>query len=137
MGLFEAFDAGCDIEVLTDGEGNVTEGPGFNIFVLKDGRLLTPAEGVFDGMTRRTVLELARETNLAAVETPVPVELLHGAEEVFLTSTAGGIMPVTRIDGSPVGDGTPGPVTLSLRDRYWSKKEAGWLGTSVEVHPPD
>lgn len=136
LGLLEAFDAGCDIEVLCDGDGNVTEGPGFNIFVLSKGQLLTPREGVFNGMTRRTVLELASATNLAATETAVPAELLRGADEVFLTSTAGGILPVTRIDGRPVGDGRPGPVTLRLRQIYWAKKEQGWLGTAVDYRAP-
>lgn len=132
MGLFEAFDAGCDIEVLSDRDGNVTEGPGFNIFVLADGRLLTPKEGVFDGMTRRTVLELAGETNVRAQEAIVPADLLRRAAEVFLTSTAGGIMPVTAIDGEKVGDGRPGPLTRRLQELYWSKKEKGWLGTPID-----
>jgi len=132
LGLFEAFDAGCDIEVLGDGQGNVTEGPGFNIFARSGGRLVTPGEGVFDGMTRRSVLELARETNLDAAETTVAADLVRGADEVFLTSTAGGVMPVTRIDGRPVGDGRPGPVTLRLRQHYWARKEQGWLGTRVD-----
>jgi branched-chain amino acid aminotransferase len=132
LGLFEAYDAGCDIEVLSDRGGNVTEGPGFNIFVLAGGRLLTPREGVFDGMTRRTVLELAGETNVRAEETIVPADLVRRAEEVFLTSTAGGIMPVTAIDGEKVGDGRPGPLTRRLRELYWSKKEKGWLGTPID-----
>lgn len=135
MGLFEAYDAGCDVEVLVDGQGNVTEGPGFNIFVARDGRLMTPDEGVFDGMTRRTVIELARETNVKIEVAEVPIEAVRGADEIFLTSTAGGIMPVTRIDGVPVGDGAPGPLTSRLRDLYWSKKEAGWLGTPVDYTP--
>jgi len=132
LGLFEAYDAGCDIPLLCDGAGNVTEGPGFNVFVLSKGRLLTPGEGVFDGMSRRTVLELARETNLATAETTVAADLMRSADEVFLTSTAGGIMPVTHIDGKPVGDGRPGPVTTRLRDIYWTRKAEGWLGTPVD-----
>ena len=132
LGLFEAYDAGCDIEVLSDRDGNVTEGPGFNIFVLKNGRLMTPREGVFDGMTRRTAIELARETNLDVDETTVPADAVRGADEVFLSSTAGGIMPVTRIDGEPVGDGQPGPVTLRLKQLYWRKKEEGWHGTRID-----
>lgn len=132
LGLFEAYDAGCDIEVLSDRDGNVTEGPGFNIFVLRNGRLMTPREGVFDGMTRRTVIELARETNLEVDETTVPADAVRGADEVFLSSTAGGIMPVTRIDGEPVGDGQPGPVTLRLKQLYWRKKEEGWHGTRID-----
>jgi len=132
LGLFEAYDAGCDIEVLSDRDGNVTEGPGFNIFVVSKGLLMTPAEGVFDGMTRRTVIELADETNVKVEEATVPAEMVRGAEEVFLSSTAGGIMPVARIDGQPVGDGQPGPVTQHLKQLYWARKEQGWLGTRID-----
>jgi branched-chain amino acid aminotransferase len=132
MGLFEAYDNGCDIDVLVDGEGNVTEGPGFNIFVLKGGRLHTPLDGVFDGMTRRTIIDLAPETNVTVEEGPVPVETVQSADEIFITSTAGGVMPVTKISGRPVGDGSPGPLTQRLNRLYWSKKEAGWLGTPVD-----
>lgn len=132
MGLFEAFDAGCDIEVLGDGKGNVTEGPGFNIFVLSGGRLATPASGVFDGMTRRTVIELCAETNLSIAEAEVSVATLRTADEVFITSTAGGIMPITHLNGVAVGDGMPGPLTKRLQQLFWTRKEAGWLGTPVD-----
>jgi branched-chain amino acid aminotransferase len=132
MGLFDAFDAGCDIDVLGDGAGNLTEGPGFNIFVLRGGRLATPAEGVFDGMVRRTVIEMCREANLDLAESVVPAADLAGADEVFLTSTAGGIIPITRIEGRPVGDGRPGPVTQRLRRSFWERKEAGWLGEKID-----
>jgi branched-chain amino acid aminotransferase len=62
----------------------------------------------------------------------VPAELVQSADEVFITSTAGGVMPVTRIAGRPIGDGAPGPLTQSLNRLYWLKKEAGWLGTPVD-----
>jgi branched-chain amino acid aminotransferase len=137
MGLLEAYDNGCEIDVLVDGAGNVTEGPGFNIFVLKNGRLHTPLEGVFDGMTRRTIIELAPETNVKVEEGLVPVELVQSADEIFITSTAGGVMPITRIAGKPVGDGTPGPLTQRLNKLYWSKKEAGWLGTPIDYGTKD
>src|SRR5215475_10589248 len=58
-------------------------------------------------------------------------ELLKGADEVFFSSTAGGIMPVGTIDKQPIADGKPGPTTLRLRSLYWSKREAGWHGTKV------
>lgn len=132
MGLLEAYDAGCDIDVLSDDRGNVTEGPGFNIFAVRQGRLVTPAEGVFDGMTRRTVLELCRETNLLAEERTLPADELRAADEVFITSTAGGIMPITRIGGVPVGDGQPGPVTLRLKRIFWDRKSGGWLGEKIQ-----
>lgn len=132
MGLFEAYDRGDDTVVLTDGSANVTEGPGFNLFVVRDGALATPAEGVLDGMTRRTVFDLCGETNLRCDARSVSVAETKEADEVFLTTTAGGIIPVTRVDGVAIGDGTPGPVTWRLRDLYWRKREAGWHGTPAE-----
>jgi branched-chain amino acid aminotransferase len=131
LGQFEAFDAGCDTEVLTDGEGNLTEGPGFNLFLVWQGRLMTPAEGVFDGMTRRTVIELCQELGLPVVERVVPVAGLATADEVFLSSTAGGLMPVTRIEGRVLGDGAPGPVTARLQRIYWERKANGWHGEPI------
>jgi branched-chain amino acid aminotransferase len=131
-GLFEALDAGADVEVLSDGAGHVTEGPGFNIFVVKDGRIATPAAGVFDGMTRRTVAELCADLGIAYAERAVRIEEVSGADEVFLSSTAGGIMPVSVVQGRPLGDGKPGPVSRLIHDTYWSRKEDGWLGTKVD-----
>lgn len=131
-GLLEAFDAGCDIDVLVDGAGHVTEGPGFNLFVVKGGRIATPEAGVFDGMTRRTVMELAAELQQPVTERLVAIEEVQGADEVFITSTAGGIMPITRIDGAAVGDGRPGPVSRRIHDEYWSRKADGWLGTPID-----
>jgi branched-subunit amino acid aminotransferase/4-amino-4-deoxychorismate lyase len=132
MGLFEAFDRGGETVVLTDGAGNVTEGPGFNIFAVIGGSLITPDVGVLDGITRRTVFELCEETNLKHSEQLLPVDDLRSADEVFLSTTAGGIIPITTIDGAKVGDGKPGPVTWRLRDLYWTKREAGWHGTPVD-----
>jgi branched-chain amino acid aminotransferase len=74
---------------------------------------------VLEGITRRTVIELAREMRLEMVVGEVPVDALYQASELFFTSTAGGVMPVTTLDGEPVGDGRPGPVTMDLRARYW------------------
>ncbi len=130
-GLFEAYDRGGETAVLSDGQGNITEGPGFNLFVVRDGRIFTPARGVLEGITRKTVIELCEECALPLELGPVPAEAVRGADEVFLSSTAGGILPVTTVDGNPLGNGAPGPITNRLRDLYWSKKEAGWHGTPV------
>ena len=135
-GLFEAYDRGAEVEVLVDGEGNVTEGPGFNLFVASGGRLATPAAGVLDGMTRRTVFDLCRDINLGVDAESIPVERVRRGDEVFITSTAGGIMPVTKIDGVPLGNGKPGPLTKQLHDLYGSRKAAGWLGTAIDYDEP-
>ena len=132
MGLFEAFDRGGETVVLTDGAGNVTEGPGFNIFAVVGGSLITPDAGVLDGITRRTVFELCEQTNLKHSAELLPVARLRSADEVFLSTTAGGLVPITKIDGETIGDGKPGPVTWRLRGLYWTKREAGWHGTPVD-----
>ncbi len=131
-GLFEAFERGGETAVLVDGAGNVTEGPGFNIFVVNGERVVTPDAGMLEGITRRTVMELCEECGIALEAAPLPAQALREAEEVFLSSTAGGIVPITRIDGQPVGGGAPGPITGRLRDLYWSKQEAGWHGTPID-----
>jgi branched-subunit amino acid aminotransferase/4-amino-4-deoxychorismate lyase len=130
-GLFDAYDRGGETVVLTDGAGNVTEGPGFNVFVARGGRIATPARGVLEGITRMSVIELCRETGIPLELGIVPAAAVRAADEVFLSSTAGGVLPVTRVDGRLLGDGLPGPLTTRLRDLYWSKQEAGWHGTPV------
>lgn len=118
-GLFEAYDRGAWLPLLTDGDGLVTEGPGFNVFAVVDGRVLTPQRGVLEGITRRTAIEIARAEGLEVHVGDLPVSVLYAAQELFLTSTAGGVMPVATLDGVPVGGGTPGPVTTRVRERYW------------------
>ncbi len=103
MGLFQAYDRDGDTVVLTDDDGNVTEGPGFNLFAIKDGRLLTPATGCLDGMTRETVFELCAETNLDCVPAPLSANDLVGMDEIFISSTAGGLMPISKINGQTIG----------------------------------
>jgi branched-chain amino acid aminotransferase len=117
--MIEAGERGAKVSVLLDRDGNVTEGPGFNVFVVREGSLATPATGVLHGITRRTVIELARDLNVETRVGWVGVDELRRAEEIFITSTAGGIMPVVTLDGAPVGDGEPGPVTRRLRALYW------------------
>ncbi len=120
MALFEAYERGGETAVTVDTAGNLVEGPGFNVFAVRGGELVTPAAGILEGITRRTVIELAREAGHAVHERALPAAEARGADELFLTSTAGGVIPVTRIDGEPVGDGTPGPLTRALSDRYWA-----------------
>jgi branched-chain amino acid aminotransferase len=130
-GLLEAHDHGFDTAVLCDAAGMVTEGPGFNIFVVKDGRVLTPDRGSLHGITRKSVLELCAELGIAAEVAPVPRALLEDADEVFAATTAGGVMPVSRIGGRILGNDRPGPISARLKDLYWQKHEAGWHRTPV------
>ena len=122
-GLYEAYDRGAHYPILLDHDGHVTEGAGYNVFALVDGRLLTPSAGTLEGITRRTVLELAERERIPAESVPLSEETFRSATELFATSTAGGVMPIVSLDGEPVGDGTPGPVTRRLRELYWQAHE--------------
>lgn len=117
-GLFQAKAAGFETVLLPDHHGNVTEGPGFNVFALKDGVVITPDRGVLHGITRRTVLELAREHGLDTQERALPVSELMEAEEVFLSSSGGGVIPVARINERQFSNGAAGPTALALRQAY-------------------
>ncbi|WP_208508357.1 aminotransferase class IV [Variovorax paradoxus] len=121
MGIFEAYDRGALVAALPDAHGNVTEGAGFNIFGAKDGALFTPRRNVFEGMTRRTVIELARQLGIGCELADIPVQRLREADEIFITSTAGGVMPVTRLDEASVGHGEVGPLTQQLQRMYWQR----------------
>ncbi|MFB2553870.1 aminotransferase class IV [Ensifer soli] len=131
-GLFEAHDRGADYAVLLDGDGNVTEGPGFNVFSITDGVVSTPARGGLDGITRQSVFELCAELGLPCEIRDVPADELREADEIFTCTTAGGIMPVSRIDGRIMGNDRPGPISTRLKDRFWSRRAEGWHATPVD-----
>lgn len=123
MGIFEAYDRDATVAILPAADGTITEGPGFNIFVVKDGVLATPARGLFEGITRRTVIEIAHDLQLRCDVRAVQAKEVAEASEIFISSTAGGIMPVTRYEGRSVGDGKPGPLTRRIEDLYWRRHE--------------
>lgn len=129
--LFEAYDRDARYAVLLDQDDNVTEGRGWNIFALNDGVLMSPDSGVLEGITRRTVTELSGKLNIECRLTKIPAQALRDSDEVFITSTAGGIMPVRGIDGTPVGDGAPGPVTTRLKEMYWQLHDDPAYATPV------
>ncbi|MBM4443606.1 MAG: aminotransferase class IV [Candidatus Rokubacteria bacterium] len=105
--------------VLLDTKGNLAEGLGSNIFVVKDRTLFTPCEqAVLAGVSRDTVIALAQEAGLAVVERDLDLYDAYNAHEVFLTSTSLCICPVSSVNGAPVGDGVPGPVTRQLTEAY-------------------
>lgn len=132
--LFEAYDRDAKYAVLLDQDGNLTEGRGWNIFVLNGGTLMSPDRGVLEGITRGTVVELAQTLNIDCRLTKVPVNALRDADEVFITSTAGGVMPVRSVDKKPIGDGLPGPVTTRIRDMYWKLHEDPKYSTPVRYN---
>lgn len=131
-GLFEAYERGAVLPLLTDGEGNITEGPGINVFVVSAGALHTPARGVLEGITRRTVLDIAADLGIETNVGFVPVSALYDAEEIFLTSTAGGVMPVAELDGRSVGAGGVGELTARIRQIYWDWHQDPRFTTEVD-----
>jgi branched-chain amino acid aminotransferase len=137
MALLEGYERGADTAIVVDADGNVAEGPGFNVFAVKDGRAVTPPEDVcLDGMTRDTVFRLALETNLEIRKQPLSPAELRAADEVFITTTAGGIIGISAVDGERIGAGAPGPVTRRLDDLYWAKRRSGWLATPIDYSAP-
>ena len=131
-GIYEAYDRGGYTVVLPDAEGNITEGPGFNVFVYYRGSLLTPAHGVLKGITRQTMIDLAVEQDIPVRLDMFGADVLMAAEEVFLTSTAGGVMPVTLVNGRTIGDGKPGKITTLIQKRYWEAHDEGPWVTPVD-----
>ncbi|MFZ0849440.1 MAG: aminotransferase class IV [Hyphomicrobiaceae bacterium] len=129
--LFEAYDRNAKYAVLLDQDDNLTEGRGWNIFVLQDGVLMSPDSGVLEGITRKTVVELSAQLNIDCRLTKVPVATLREADEVFISSTAGGILPVRSVDEQLVGDGTPGPLTTRIKDMYWNLHDDPAYSTPV------
>ena len=135
-GQFEAHDRGADFCLLLDGDGNVTEGPGFNIFLVIDGVVVTPDSGVLEGMTRRSVMELCGEMGIPHQTRRVSAAEARDADEIFAATTAGGIMPGARLDGRIMGNDRPGPISAKLRERFWAKRASGWHATPVDYDVP-
>jgi branched-subunit amino acid aminotransferase/4-amino-4-deoxychorismate lyase len=119
-GLFEAADRGATYPFLTDGDTNLTEGSGFNIVLVKNSVLYTPDRGVLQGVTRKSVIDVAYAKGIEVHVETVPVELAYHCDEIFMCTTAGGIMPITSLDGQPINDGQIGPVTKAVWDGYWA-----------------
>jgi len=120
MGLLGALDAGADTVLLVDSHGNVVEGPGFNVFCISGGALVTPDKGMLEGISRRTVIEIAQSLGLEIQLRALPADELRGAQEVLLSTSGGGVLPVTRVDQQAIGNGVPGPITRQLVQTYWA-----------------
>jgi len=122
-GMYEAYDRGHYTAVLVDENNNVLEGPGFNIFSLTPNGLVTPDKGVLEGVTRQTAIDLAMELNIPITEKSISSVEFKNSKEAFATSTAGGIIPITKIDGKIIGNGKVGEITKKIKDLYWKKHE--------------
>ena len=130
-GMLDAYEKGNDTAVLVDENNNITEGPGFNLFCINDSGIFTPDHGVLEGITRQSVFDLAKELNLPITKKPISVEELYNAEELFATSTAGGIMPITKVSGKEIGKGSVGNLTRQLHKLYWEKHNDDSWSTSI------
>ena len=116
----EAKRLGAGGAVLLNEDGTVSEGPGGCLFFLRDGVFVTPdgTSGILESITRRTVLDIAGPLGIETEERPVGRTELYLAEEAFYCGTGQEIMPIVAFDGRPIGDGTPGPSTRRLQERY-------------------
>ncbi len=135
LAKMEAVRLGYVEALLLDTEGRVSEGTGENLFVVLDGRIITPplSHSILGGITRVSVIELAKDHGLEVAEQPVSRAALHMAEELFFTGTAAEVTPIRSVDGIPVGNGKPGPVTRKLQQDFFNivngrvPDRHGWL----------
>jgi branched-chain amino acid aminotransferase len=125
LARLEADTAGVDDVVMLDDRGLLTESRGANLFLVRGGRVYTPVGGILEGITRETVFEIAAELGVAAVERDMTAYDLYVADEAFLSTTAGGIIPIVVADGRRIGSGARGPLTAQVHDRYWARHLAG------------
>jgi branched-chain amino acid aminotransferase len=120
LAKIEANNAGCEEAIMLNAEGFVAECTGDNVFVVKEGRLMTPplSAGALYGITRQVVIELAGKAGLSVTEPNLTRYDLFNADECFLTGTGAEIVPVVKLDGRVIGSGKPGPLTRKLESEY-------------------
>lgn len=133
--VLEARRHGYHEGIVLDVDGYACEGSGENLFIVQDGRILTPPLGasVLAGITRGYMIQLAREAGIEVVEQRLAREMLLTADEMFFTGTAAEVTPVREMDGQPIGEGSRGPITRSLQEEYFGiihgerEDRHGWL----------
>ena len=134
LALQEALDCGYDEALLLDSEGYVAEGSGENIFIVRNGELLTPElTSALEGITRATIITLAEECGLKVKEKRITRDEIYIADEAFFTGTAAEVTPIRVLDGRAIGKGTRGPVTEKLQSLYFDqvhgrrRQHGAWL----------
>ncbi len=134
LALQEALRDGYDEALLLDAEGYVMEGSGENVFIVRDGLIYTPdLTSALDGITRKTVMALAREMGLRVIEKRITRDEVYISDEAFFTGTAAEVTPIREVDGRAIGSGTRGPITERLQTRYFdvvqgrSPEHSHWL----------
>ncbi|NRA18586.1 MAG: aminotransferase class IV [Oceanospirillaceae bacterium] len=135
-GLYDAYDSKAETALLLDDRGNIAEGPGFNVFIIKDGKLATPNYSVLLGITRQTVMDICLEKGLSCDARAINKLELLAADEVFITSTAGGVMPVTTINHKAVNNGEVGMITKCIKEMYWEKHFLDDWSIPITYHSP-
>ncbi len=134
LALKEALDTGHDEALLLDTNGFVMEGSGENIFIVRDGKIYTPdLASALDGITRRTIMQLADELGMPVTEKRITRDEVYIADEAFFTGTAAEVTPIRELDGRKIGSGTRGPITERLQSLYFdvvhgrSPQHMSWL----------
>jgi branched-chain amino acid aminotransferase len=120
LAVREAVDAGCDEALLLDHEGLVAEGSGENIFLVRNGKLFTPdLTSALEGITRETLMTIAREEGLEVSEKRITRDEVYVADEAFFTGTAAEVTPIREVDGRSIGSEGRGPITTRLQSIYF------------------
>jgi len=120
LALREALDSGCEEALLLDNEGYVAEGSGENVFIVRDDVIYTPElTSCLDGITRKTIFQLARDCGYEIREKRITRDEVYVAEEAFFTGTAAEVLPIRELDGRVIGEGHRGPVTTRLQTLYF------------------
>jgi branched-chain amino acid aminotransferase len=135
LAKLEALNCGYEEAILLNFNGKIAEGPGENIFIVKNGRLITPpfSAGALPGITRDSVITLAKDQGILTMEADILREQLFLADEAFFTGTAAEITPIREVDGRVIGDGSRGPITGKLQSEFFRvvrgevKKYLNWL----------
>jgi branched-chain amino acid aminotransferase len=131
LALDEALSKGYDEALLLDSKGNVAEGSGENIFMVKDEVLYTPTlTASLNGITRNTIMTLAEEQGYDVIERVIKIEELYDADEVFFTGSAAEVTPIREIDDKAIGNGSRGPVTEKLQTMYFDLVHG-----RLDIHP--
>ena len=122
VALTEALEAGFDEALMLDADGYVAEGSGENFFIVKDGKLYSPfLDSCLDGITRKTIIDLAMELKIPFQEKKITVEDVFDADESFFSGTAAEVVPINSLDNQKIGTGLRGPVTEKLQKTYFEQ----------------
>ena len=122
VALTEALEAGFDEALMLDADGYVAEGSGENFFIVKDGKLYSPfLDSCLDGITRKTIIDLAMELKIPFQEKKITVEDVFDADESFFSGTAAEVVPINSLDNKKIGTGLRGPVTEKLQKTYFDQ----------------